>query len=344
MRRYAAVGAAAIACLIVLQAPSLSQPTAPPAQNLAVWRQVMARTPLPKKGCFRAFHPSPNWVEVPCVTAPPVPFLSPKAATAVSGAALSNGLIVGNGDDFSAVVSGTMTSAVGSFPTITGVTSESSNSYSLQLNTNLFTTPACSGALVPADCRGWQQFIYSTSGSIFLQYWLINFANSCPAGYTAFDAHCFRNSAATSASDQPIMNLANLSVTGTVSSTTDTIIFSTGSGALCATGQDSVLSLQGKWNVAEFNVFGDGNGTQANFNNGSTIVVQIGVTNGTTASPACTNDGFTGETSNLNLVQGSCCPTGGTSPAIQFTETNATGVKAPSCLLHDLIPIVGPLL
>ncbi|HWU86118.1 MAG TPA: hypothetical protein VN253_02540 [Kofleriaceae bacterium] len=51
-------------------------------------------------------------------------------------------------------------------------------------------------------------------------------------------------------------------MTGSVSSTTDTVISSTGSGTFQVTGQDSVLGLQGRWNVAEFNIFGNGNGPQ----------------------------------------------------------------------------------
>jgi hypothetical protein len=344
--KHAAFAAAAIACLIAAQAPAQPAPTLAP--SLEAWGQVMATTPLPKKGCFRASHPSPGWVEVPCVTVPLIPFLSPKAAEAVRGAALPSGFVVGSGGDFSAVVSGTISKAVGSFPTVTGLTSENdngkANSYSLQLNANTFVTSLCSGAVVPGNCRGWQQFVYSTSGFVFMQYWLINFGNKCPAGFTPSTGNCFKNSTSPSASGQPITNLAKLSLTGTASSTTDTVVFSTGSGTITASGQDNVLGLRPNWNTAEFNIFGDGNGTQATFNKGATIAVRLRVTNGTTASPACSNNGFTAETSNLNLVSGSCCPSGGSSPAIRFTQTSATGVKAPFCLLNDLIPIQGPLL
>src|SRR6266568_2762496 len=54
-------------------------------------------------------------------------------------------------------------SATGSFDVV-NVTSEtnlgSPDTYSLQLNSEYFDTPACAGAANPANCKGWQQFIY----------------------------------------------------------------------------------------------------------------------------------------------------------------------------------------
>jgi len=45
------------------------------------------------------------------------------------------------------------------------------------------------------------------------------------------------------------------------------------------------------------------------------------VSDGSTATPTCaSNAGSTGESNNLTL--GKCTATGGTSPSIQFTESN----------------------
>ena len=75
---------------------------------------------------------------------------------------------VGNGNDFSAQVSGSnplppISSAIGSFDSVTGVESETdlgkANIFSLQLNTNTFNTSSCSGGA----CVGWQQFVFSNS-------------------------------------------------------------------------------------------------------------------------------------------------------------------------------------
>jgi len=39
-------------------------------------------------------------------------------------------------------------------------------------------------------------------------------------------------------------------------------------------GEDNVLNLAQAWKDAEFNIFGDGGGSEASFNNASTIVVR----------------------------------------------------------------------
>ena len=81
------------------------------------------------------------------------------------------------------------------------------------------------------------------------------------------------------------------------------------------------MDLASGWNQSEFNIIGDGGGSQANFNAGSHLTVMIAVDNGTSATPTCAvNAGTTGETNNLNL--GACSGTGGASPFIQFTESN----------------------
>lgn len=78
---------------------------------------------------------------------------------------------------------------------VTGFTSETdtnsgtSSSFSLQLNTNAFSTPTtCSGAKDPSKCSGFQQFIFANNlplgesgdcvaggnSCIYIQYWLTN--------------------------------------------------------------------------------------------------------------------------------------------------------------------------
>jgi hypothetical protein len=80
--------------------------------------------------------------------------------------------------------------------------------------------------------------------------------------------------------------------------------------------------LAQNWYSAEFNVFGDDKGHEVNFNDGTTFVVQTNLNNGTTNTPACmSGQGTTAETNNLNLI-GPCCSYGGSSPNIQFMESN----------------------
>jgi hypothetical protein len=88
------------------------------------------------------------------------------------------------------------------------------------------------------------------------------------------------------------------------------------------------------WKSVDFNVYGDGAGTQANFNSGSTVVVQI-LTNPKldgSFTPLCASQGgsVTLETNNLSVI-GQCCSIAGALPGIQFTETNASGVTPPAC-------------
>jgi hypothetical protein len=77
---------------------------------------------------------------------------------AVSPARGHHRQIVGNGVDYSASVSGLMSSATGSFDSITPGATETSNgaanSFSLQLNAKPFTTTVCAGSGDPANCQG----------------------------------------------------------------------------------------------------------------------------------------------------------------------------------------------
>ncbi len=232
------------------------------------WRKSMARVPLPKKGCFTASYPGNEWHEVPCTTAPP-----PRPYT------------VGSAVDFSAVVSGHIASATGPFDSMDGVTSETNSgnpdTYSLQLNSEFFVSPACAGAANPNVCKGWQQFIYSTTfASAFIQYWLLDYSAPCPAGWTPLSIHCIKNSVnAVAVPAQPIANLLHMSLTGTANvGGTDTIIMSIpGNPNLNAMNQDDVLTLSQGWKLAEFGIFGDGGGSDATFSVGSTMAVRTTV-------------------------------------------------------------------
>ena len=126
------------------------------ARRREEWRASIQRTPLPRNGCFTATYPATNWQEARCIKPPKAPFLQahrvrPPIVGAISG-------------DNSAQTIGTISAAVGSFDEVGGVTSEkdvgANNNYSLQLNTNKFTTGLCAGSANPM-CIGWQQFIFA---------------------------------------------------------------------------------------------------------------------------------------------------------------------------------------
>lgn len=301
----------------------------------AEWSKVMAKAPLPNNGCFRATHPSMDWVEVPCIK----PTLHPMAPSSRQPAPDLVGDL--NGDD-TATTSGGITWAQGSFPVVTNVTSEidgASNSYSLQLNTNLLpNSPYCDGR---TGCMGWQQFIFDSpgpmllGGSVYIQYWLLNYGASCPDdSWTSYQGKdCYRNSDAGAwVPFQPITNLANLVLTATAG-TSDTLTFSTGDGQLYRFSADSVHKLNQDWRSAEFNIFGENNSSRANFNDGATVAVQT-LTNGSSfghRAPTCAPKSYTGETNNLTIVPGPCCAFGGTNPGIQFVESNVLGFTQPAC-------------
>jgi hypothetical protein len=223
------------------------------------------------------------------------------------------------------VTSGLISSSVGTFPTVTGVTSETDgrkNTYSIQLNSNFMSgTAACLGY---SGCLSWQQGVYSSSEeAAFFQYWLIGFGSRCPSGwYSDGEGDCYKNSAAITVPTIAITDLANLKMSvSAAKGQKDAVIFTNGTEAYTTSGADSVADLATAWTATEFNVIGDGGGSEAVFNKGSSVTVKIVVANGTTNAPTCVpNDGTTGETNNLTL--GKCTSAGGASPYIEFTESN----------------------
>jgi len=284
------------------------------AQAQETWRENIVHTDVPDEGCFYASYPSTEWLKVECIEAPNVPFLPRRGAV---------GNTVGNGDDYAVEVSGLMTQSIGSFPKVTGVTSEKgllgANDYSLQLNSNFMTTAVCNGH---ANCQSWEQFVYSSGyNEAFMQYWLINYG-TCPSGWFTYSPDCYKNSSGVTVPEEAISTLATLKVSGkAVAKGKDTLVFTAGTEAYSTTGKDSVVDLASAWQESEFNIIGDGSGSSAAFNKGSSITVKIAVTDGTTAAPTCVSDsGTTGETNNLNLKK--CTAYGGTPPHISFVESN----------------------
>ena len=317
----ALAGLPAAMCMLATSAQASSPSASPDAQLQETWRAALARNELPGAGCFTASYPSTAWTRVACSTKPATPYI-PRSGHA--------GFTVGNGNDYSAVVTGIISQGVGSFPSVTGVTKETGyggapNTYSLQLNSQFFTSAACSGSSNPSQCLGWQQYVYSSSeGIAFMQYWLINYGTRCPkgGGWLSYQGSCYKNSSEVSVPLQTIGQLAHLKVTGTAAvGGSDKMILTTATQAYSSSGPDTVTDLGVSWNAAEFNIVGDGGGSAAKFNRGSSISVNIALTDGLTAAPTCkANDGTTGETNNLTL--GKCTASSGSTPSVAFTESN----------------------
>jgi hypothetical protein len=326
--------------------PSASQQSNPKIlseQEREDFRLKMSKVPLPSKGCFIAHYPNATWQPVTCGTAPKYP--NPVARGA-------RPTFVGNGNDYFIQVTGNISSATGSFDSVTGVKTEYGarygdestvypNTYTLQLNANQFSTSACGG--VPG-CMGWEQFVFSQSvctpnptPCIFIEYWLLYHPSPCPAGWIFYAGTpgCFINTAFAAVPMPPLAQLQNLKLTGSVSGGIDTVTLSTASGDIVATAQDSILGLAAGWTGGEFNLVGDCCLSEAYFNSGSNLTVRLSASNGTTSAPTYTTSfsGATGETNNLNLT-GPPSAIGGASPAIVFSESGG-GLVPPGVSIGD---------
>lgn len=306
------------------------------AQAQESWRAAIAQTAAPAEGCYQATYPSIIWQPMACKVAP-VHYQPPPRRLAKARQT------TGDGNDYALSVPGHVISqTVGSFPTVTGVKTEKGvgvasfggggilgpNEYTLQINSSLEqqTTAACNGH---SGCTIWQQYVYAPDynvqgeAAVFIEYWLIGYGSSCPSGWESDGGgDCVKNSAAATAPDAPITQLASMKLTGTAKSGgNDTSVYTNGTHAYTLTAKDSVLDLGTVWNESEFNVVGNAGGSEAVFNSGSSVTVKVAVTDGSTAAPSCLSGaGSTGETNNLNL--GSCSTASGSTPSIQFKESN----------------------
>jgi hypothetical protein len=328
------VGTAIAACLpvaLLVYNATMARAAGPShdadAQARASWSAAMAEKPAPSKGCFTASYPSRIWRQVACTAAPARRFL-PRSGLA--------GLTVGDGNDYAAAaVDGLLSETIGAFPTVKGVKSETgmagANDYSLQLNSQFYTTKACDHASDPSQCLGWQQFVYSSNpnsdgtGYGFMQYWLINYGSNCPTTgsvtWMSYREDCYANSNAVLVPLQDITKLKYLKVTGkAVSKGVDTFTLTTESDAYSVTGDDSVVYLAKSWNASEFNVIGDGDGSEADFNNGASVTVKISLKDGLKTAPDCESGaGTTAETNNLELGS---CKASASSNSVEFTESD----------------------
>ena len=306
------------------------------------WREVISHSPQVEEGCFQATYPSLAWERVECKEPPAGLHMAPRKRGAVEAE------VVGNGFDYVAQSSGLISETLGTFPTVKGVKTEKSvgvaafgdggilgpNEYTLQINTQYTsTTPACKNH---SGCTVWQQFVYATDyysypnkgeAAVFIEYWLINWGSSaCPSGWSSDGGgDCVLNSKLVEVPDVKPTTLGTMSLAATAKKGgTDTAVFTTGTKAYTFSGKDSVADIASVWKESEFNVFGDAGGSEAVFNKtGVSVTVKLALTDGSTAAPTCVGPneaGSTGETNSLTL--GACTAAGGSSPSIQFPESN----------------------
>ena len=310
-----------------------------------LWRATMHHIEAPGKGCFHAAYPSTAWEEVECVAAPGYRSALPRD--------VGREQTVGNGYDYVAQApSGHLfRSAIGSFPSVTGVTSEKSvgvaafggggilgkNEYTLQVNTNFFNSAACAGY---SGCLAWQQYVMSTNTpvsltsnkltgntEVFIEYWLINYgidngSDICPKGFIDAGADsqgpgddCVQNTTATvvAKGQIPITDLATLKLSGTAKpGGTDVATVTFGTNAYAATVADRLTDIASGWSQAEFNVLGNAGGSRADFNSGSSVKVKVALSDGSTTAPTCVSpSNYDGTTGETNNLTLGKCTTSG---------------------------------
>ncbi len=281
------------------------------------WGAAISAAPAADEGCFVASYPSKTWEPTDCVAAPTRFNIRPSVAA-------GGGQTVGNGADYAAQSTGLISQSIGTFPKVSGVKTESdggtSNGYSIQLNSNFMSgTKACKGV---SGCQSWSQFVYSSEEqSAFIQDWLIGIG-TCPSSAWNDDGQgdCYKNSAAVKVPKIAITSLSTFKMSGAATGSKDSLVFTAAGEAYSTSQADSVTNLSTAWNASEFNIIGDGGGSEAVFNKGSSITVKLALTDGSTSAPSCVgDDGTTGETNDLTL--GACTTGGGSSPFIEFTES-----------------------
>jgi hypothetical protein len=340
-RSLGVLAAIAFAAMSITSGSALAA-THPTVKTKAQWRAAITRLRQPGSGCYHASYPALKWHAVKCVAAPKVPLAPiPPSRSARHGVPQT----VGDGTDYSAQVSGLITRATGTFQDVSsGITekgqpggsgSQTANAFSLQLNSQFFAgSPACSKSGDPAGCQAWQQFVYTyesrSTGYVFMQYWLINYDATCPSGWFSYSSDCYTNSNASTVSTVTAAQLATVNLTGSATSGgQDGVSLSVGSGhATSVTNSDSEVDLAAFWNTAEWGVYGDGGGSEANFGANTTLEAQTVLTT-TSTSATCVEEGFTGETNNLKLTT---TPALGSesSPTMATKQTNGSSGTA-SC-------------
>jgi hypothetical protein len=315
----------------LLLADDAQQAVDPEAAAQAIWREQIRQIEPPDHGCFHASYPNLNWEQDECHTA------TPRAHPMRAKPTGEEPAVVGNGNDFVAYTDTLLRGVNGSFSasgvaweqTVGGDNSvDGSNEYTLQINTNdKMYTYACGSN---NGCTVWQQFVYATDyntqgwASLFMSYWLLGYGNNCPNGWQQSGNDCWINTELHEIPDIAITQLSGMQLHAMAAAGgNDEVMFCFGGVCWAVSASDSVLDISHVWNKAEFNVFGDCGGSQAEFNGGTSITVHLTMTDESTSAPTCLpNAGTTGETNNLYLVKGSCKTAGGTEPSMTFLESN----------------------
>ena len=356
--------ACALAALVAAAGASAASERA-----VRLWSHAIRSTSVPGAGCFHASYPTVTWRRVRCARAlhPRVHENPPHAAPGgasfgpfpqVGGEGEVGG---GHGGVYSAKVpAGTITSAVGSIPSVSGGATEedegTAEKFSLQMNSNTFSGATECGAI--PGCEGWEQFVYSSSwNQVFIEFWLINHqkpkeGNECPKGWSwlgpqkepeleYLEGDCNLKSELTTlpGGALKVSGLTGTTLEGRANSGgLDSVVMITGGGSAVATGAANLLNLDKGWTIAEFAVIGDFNGTKADFSSNTTMTVNTGIRPSTLsdAAPLCVNTSFTAESNNLT-AEGTPSLSPQPFPTVSSQQTNGAATPA-SCATYGISP------
>jgi hypothetical protein len=243
--------------------------------------------------------------------------------------------VAGNGNDWTATAPfGTFIgSTVGQVGNVTGLTGETdslfgADFYTLQVNSNFFTCHSRYTDNLSAFC--WEQFVYANVGPlvgvVYIQYWLIFYQTDhgfCPStgvpggfasGWQSFLGSCYDDSQQTNTTAIPASRIGDIVMKAYANGTKDGVVLTDrGSSSSWTFGvTDQVEGLSQHWTQSEFNVFGFGDGSQANFNIGASLNVYTALRDGagSLVSAGCARTGTTGETNGLRLGACSTLPSG----------------------------------
>jgi hypothetical protein len=320
-------------------------PIGPIIISPAVWREFILETPLPQEACSTATYPDLQWQVVPCGAAN-ADAIARQDSDAIEEQRRVQPQLQGDGGDVVlGVQSNSILQAQGSFNGVTGITREesngNSNSFSLQLNTNTLQTSTCDSSPHPGGCFGGVQFVYDSSENhALIQYWLVNYGNSCPAGWRSDgsgDGGCFRNSHTVNTPGVTIADLVNMRLVGSIGGvfgnpTDDVVAIGIGNTFYAVTSGDPIAGAKDDWQAMDFNVFGDGGSSEAVFNPGSTLVVLDSISYASGTLPFSTVGGVSDESNNLSLTTTTPPITESSNGAsLTFTECYTPGYPQGPC-------------
>jgi hypothetical protein len=351
------------------QEPKPAETRKPTTAELGAWRQKIVQIPREKtNACYRASYPDVVWHEVPCRSMKQkanLPRVSKGVRTNQVGgntgadftATTTNNITETEGQ-FDSV-----TTATSGNPT-----SYTLQTNTAPFNTNTCSGSTATGVFDQPGCQGWEQFVYSTDngGEVYIQYWLLGWGPTsatckapvspecdgssaftdgwCP--FTGTDASgntwqdCVINgttndgSTGTGIGDVAVGSLTDIVMTSfpaDASNSSDNAIATISGSANHVSGANVFPDLSTNWKEVEFNIFGDGGGSELFFEPNTTIEVRTSVASDTTLGPVCTFVSFTGESDNLTLVGTTSNPPKGNLPSLVFTETNVGNPTTAPC-------------